>query len=125
MKNCVIGKPCGNSCIARDRTCCMDPSTVVPASPVCSCGKPCGKGCIAQDRECYVDSTECVDVIVPYGALQPYPRPYTAPPFPAPIPAQFPIAQTPFPPQPFTPPVPEINFGGPSDVSALGCGTLA
>lgn len=125
MRNCVIGKPCGNSCIARDRTCCIDPSTVVPADPVCSCGKKCGKGCIASNRECYVDNADCMDIIVPVGVPGPvqtptpsplYPRPYTAPPFPAPIPIRAPTPSCAMQP----PPIPEIMFNGASDVSTLG-----
>lgn len=45
--HCPKGKPCGNSCIAKDKTCHLDNST-----KVCKTGKPCGNGCIAKDKTC-------------------------------------------------------------------------
>lgn len=136
MRNCVIGKPCGNSCIAQDRMCCKEPSVASAETfPICSCGKPCGKSCIAHDRTCYADSVECMDVMVPvgnggsvpnrvpmlYGAqrVSPMPQP---PPTPQPSPM----------PQPFPTPcaaqqaggVPQYVVANNSDVSVLGMGSV-
>lgn len=69
MKNCVLGKPCGNTCIKKDRTCYVDPLTNTPKLPICNCGKPCGKTCINKNRRCHLDATmnkiECIDIVIP------------------------------------------------------------
>lgn len=69
MKNCTLGKPCGNTCIKKDRTCFVDPSTVTQKLPTCTCGKPCGKTCINKNWQCRFDNVanqvECVDIVVP------------------------------------------------------------
>ena len=46
---CKTGKPCGNTCIAKDKVCHKD------AKPKnCKKGKPCGNTCISKDKECHV-----------------------------------------------------------------------
>ena len=54
---CTNGKPCGNSCIAKDKECktmgtgkaCVPRSM---ATRVCSTGKPCGDACISMEKKC-------------------------------------------------------------------------
>ena len=43
---CTTGKPCGDTCISKDKEC------HVPAAKVCKTGKPCGDSCIAQSKTC-------------------------------------------------------------------------
>ena len=43
---CTTGKPCGNSCIAKDKEC------HIPKAKECKTGKPCGDTCIAKDKTC-------------------------------------------------------------------------
>lgn len=47
-KECKNGKPCGNSCIAKDKVCASDSST----AKNCKKGKACGDTCIPKDKEC-------------------------------------------------------------------------
>ena len=46
--NCTTGKACGDSCIAKDKTC------NIPAKPAkeCKTGKLCGDTCISKDKVC-------------------------------------------------------------------------
>ncbi|GGF00604.1 hypothetical protein GCM10011611_02750 [Aliidongia dinghuensis] len=46
--NCTTGKPCGDTCIAKDKTCNIAPK---PAKE-CKTGKLCGDTCIAKDKVC-------------------------------------------------------------------------
>ena len=43
---CTTGKPCGETCIAKDKVCHL------PKPKVCKKGKVCGDTCIAKDKEC-------------------------------------------------------------------------
>ena len=47
--SCKNGVPCGNTCIAKGKTCHITP----PKPPVCKTGKPCGNTCIAKDKVCH------------------------------------------------------------------------
>lgn len=47
-KDCKTGKPCGNACIAKDKTCASD----APAAKKCKTGKACGNACISKDAVC-------------------------------------------------------------------------
>lgn len=44
---CTRGVPCGNTCIAKGKTC------HVSTAPQCSTGVPCGKTCIAKEKVCH------------------------------------------------------------------------
>jgi hypothetical protein len=43
---CKTGKPCGDTCIAKDKEC------HTPKAKECKTGKPCGDTCIAKDKQC-------------------------------------------------------------------------
>ena len=43
---CTTGKPCGDTCIAKDKKC------HIPKAKVCKTGKACGDSCIAKDKTC-------------------------------------------------------------------------
>ena len=47
-KECKNGKPCGNSCIAKDKVCASETKT----AKNCKKGKACGDTCIPKDKEC-------------------------------------------------------------------------
>jgi hypothetical protein len=46
--SCKTGVPCGNSCIAKGKTC------HISAAPQCKTGKPCGKTCIKKSDQCHI-----------------------------------------------------------------------
>ena len=46
--DCKTGKPCGDSCIAKDKTC----HIASKPAKVCKTGKPCGDTCISADKTC-------------------------------------------------------------------------
>jgi hypothetical protein len=45
--HCTTGVPCGNTCIAKGKTC------HVTAAPHCTTGVPCGNTCIAKGKVCH------------------------------------------------------------------------
>jgi hypothetical protein len=47
--NCTNGVPCGNTCIAKGKTC-----HIKPAGLQCKTGVPCGKTCIAKGKKCTI-----------------------------------------------------------------------
>ena len=47
VPECKTGKPCGDSCIAKDKTC----HIAAPAKQ-CKTGKLCGDTCISKDKTC-------------------------------------------------------------------------
>jgi hypothetical protein len=49
-KVCKKGKACGDTCIAKDKTC----SIKAHKAPNCKKGKACGDSCIAKDKTCHV-----------------------------------------------------------------------
>lgn len=55
--NCVIGKPCGKSCISAVETCHKDGRS---SRRNCVIGKPCGRSCISRVETCHKDSTDRV-----------------------------------------------------------------
>jgi uncharacterized protein len=62
-KNCVTGKPCGNTCISVDKECHIGETPPSHSSPShsssgpknCVIGKSCGNTCISVDKECHKD----------------------------------------------------------------------
>jgi hypothetical protein len=44
---CKTGVPCGNTCIAKGKTC-----HIKPAALQCKTGIPCGNSCIAKGKKC-------------------------------------------------------------------------
>ena len=47
--NCTNGIPCGNTCIAKGKTC-----HIKPAGLQCKTGVPCGNTCIAKGKKCTI-----------------------------------------------------------------------
>jgi hypothetical protein len=61
VPRCRIGKPCGDSCISRDKTCRVgsgsssysgESSYSGSSRPNCTTGKRCGDSCISRDKTC-------------------------------------------------------------------------
>jgi hypothetical protein len=46
--HCTTGVACGNTCIAKGKTC-----HVTPPKPHCTTGVPCGNTCIAKGKVCH------------------------------------------------------------------------
>jgi hypothetical protein len=58
---CKTGVACGNTCIAKGKTC-----HATPPKPVCKTGVACGNTCIAKGKVCHVTASN------DFGAAGPY-----------------------------------------------------
>jgi hypothetical protein len=45
---CTTGKPCGDTCIPKDKEC----HATAASAKKCTTGKPCGDTCIPKDKTC-------------------------------------------------------------------------